>query len=58
MGGGTNDHSAVGSVMSKYLERMCKSNDQILNLAALITKAQQTENKVNPDELFSKISES
>ena len=58
MGGGTSDHATLGSVMSKYLERMCKSNDQILNLASLIAKAEQTEIKVNPDELFSKISES
>ena len=58
MSGGSSDHATLGTVMSKYLERMCKSNDQILNLASLITKAEQTEAKVNPDELFSKISES
>ena len=57
MNGGASDHATLGSVMSKYLERMCKSNDQILNLATLIAKAEQVEEKVNPDELFSKISE-
>ena len=57
MNGGASDHATLGSVMSKYLERMCKSNDQILNLASLITKAEQAEGNVNPDELFSKISE-
>ena len=57
MTGGASDHASLGSVMAKYLERMCKSNDQILNLAALIGKAEQAESKVNPDELFTQISE-
>jgi len=56
MTGSSSDHAALGSVMAKYLERMCKSNDQILSLAAIIAKAESTEDKVNPDELFSKIS--
>ena len=42
--------------MTKYLERMCKSNDQILSLAEMISKAEKAEDGVNPDELFSKIS--
>lgn len=57
MGGGTADHTTVGSVMSKYLERMCKSNDQIIHLAEMISKAEKEETKVDPDDLFSKISE-
>ena len=57
MTGGSAEHATVGSVMSKYLERMCKSNDQILHLADLISKAENSELKVNPDDIFSKISE-
>ena len=56
MTGSASDHAALGSVMSKYLERMCKSNDQILSLAEMISKAERAEDKVNPDDLFSKIS--
>ena len=51
------DHMTLGSIMVKYLERMCKSNEQILSLAEMISKAERAEEKVNPDDLFSKISE-
>jgi hypothetical protein len=50
------DHISVGQIMSKYLERMSKSNDQILKLAELIAK-EETENseELSEDELFLKI---
>ena len=57
MGGGSADHVAIGPTLTKYLERMCKSNDQILSLADLIGKAQQNESRVDPDDLFDKILE-
>lgn len=57
MGNSAADHSALGTVMTKYLERMCKSNDQILSLAELINKAEQNESRVDPDDLFDKILE-
>ena len=37
----TTNHQAYGSIMSKYLERMAKSNDQILKLAELIAKEEE-----------------
>jgi len=55
MKGGTSEHATLGPTMTKYLERMGKSNDQILNLADLISKAEQQESKVDPDDLFDKI---
>ena len=55
MGSNTTDHATLGTTMTKYLERMCKSNDQILQLADLINKAEQQSVKLNPDELFDKI---
>ena len=57
MGAGATDHAALGSTMTKYLERMSKSNDQILKLAELIQKAELAESKVDPNDLFDKISE-
>lgn len=48
-------HEVVGSTMSKYLERMCKSNEQILRLAELIQKAEEKASKIDPEELFDKI---
>ena len=57
MGTSAADHSTLGTIMTKYLERMCKSNDQILSLAELINKAEERESLVNPDELFDRILE-
>lgn len=48
-------HEAIGGTMSKYLERMCKSNEQILRLAELIHKAEEKASKIDSDELFSEI---
>ena len=56
MSGSSSDHATIGGVLTKYLERMCKSNDQILHLADLINKAVSTESNLNSEELFSKIS--
>lgn len=47
-------HTSLGSIMSKYLERMSKSNDQILRLAELIAKEQQTES-ISADDIFNQI---
>ena len=58
MGSGSSDHVTLGAIMTKYLERMGKSNDQILKLAELIQKSEMEETKVDPNDLFSKISES
>jgi len=48
-------HETIGSTMSKYLERMCKSNEQILRLAELIHKAEEKAGKIDSDELFNEI---
>ena len=50
-------HALFGSAISKYLERMAKSNDQILRLAELIAKAEEQQATINPDEIFDKIIE-
>ena len=57
MGTSSTDHVAIGPTMSKYLERMCKSNEQILHLADLINKTEQSESRMDPEDLFSKIVE-
>jgi hypothetical protein len=49
------DHVSVGQIMSKYLERMSKSNDQILKLAELIAREEAAQEEVSEDELFLKI---
>lgn len=55
MQGGVNEHMNIGSIMSKYMERMSKSNDQILKLAELIAKEEEKSEHVSEDDIFSKI---
>ncbi len=49
------NHLQFGTLMSKYLERMAKSNDQILKLAELIAKEQEDLDNVSPNEIFDQI---
>ena len=55
MSGGTNEHMNIGSIMSKYIERMSKSNDQILKLAELISKEEEKSAEVSVDDIFDQI---
>ena len=49
------NHSTHGSLATKYLERMSKSNDQIIKLAELIAKEQERQDVVSPDDIFKSI---
>ena len=51
------EHISVGPILNKYLERMNKSNEQLLKLADLIARAEEQCSKIDPDDLFSKITE-
>jgi hypothetical protein len=51
----TANHIQFGALMAKYLERMSKSNDQILKLAELISKEQEKDDYVSNDEIFNQI---
>ena len=55
MQGGINEHMNIGAVMSKYLERMCRSNDQILKLAELISKEEEKSEAISEDDIFNRI---
>ena len=48
-------HQSVGVLMTKYLERLAKCNDQILKLAELIAKEQEKDMQVSSDDIFDKI---
>ena len=52
---GTTEHITLGPTLAKYLERMSRSNEQILKLAELINKSEERSSKVDPDDIFSKI---
>jgi hypothetical protein len=55
MGTGSTEHATLGTTLTKYLERMSKSNEQILRLAELISKAEEQGKQVHPDDIFSSI---
>ena len=55
MSQGTTEHATLGSTLTKYLERMNKSNDQLLKLAELISKSESEHASINADDLFSQI---
>jgi hypothetical protein len=51
-------HSINGPILAKYLERMCRSNDQLIKLAELIERADQASSKIDVEDMYSKIEES
>ena len=55
MQGGVNEHMNIGAIVSKYIERMSKSNDQILKLAELIAKEEEKSESISSDDIFSQI---
>lgn len=48
-------HATYGTQVAKYLERMAKSNDQLIKLAELISAAEKESNSFNPETIFDKI---
>lgn len=50
-------HAIHGPIMAKYIERVSRSNDQIIRLAELVAEAQAAETaSINPGDIFDKIS--
>ena len=57
MGQASTDHLAMGVTLVKYLEKMTKSNQQLLELSALISKDEEQNTKIDPDDIFRRIGE-
>lgn len=54
--GKPSEHVENGPVLAKYIERMSRSNDQILKLAELIQHAQEQESSVKDEgDIFDQI---
>ena len=51
--GNAANHNILGPVIAKYLERMSRANDQILKLAELVAREEETD--INPDSIFDSI---
>lgn len=49
------EHAVHGKTLSSYIEKMSKSNDQIIRLAELIAKSEKSKDEFDPEELFKKI---
>lgn len=54
MSGASTEHAALGPMLVRYLERMGKSNDQLIKLADMISASEKGE-KLTPDEMFDAI---
>lgn len=55
MGKTATDHAAMGSVLVKYLEKMSKSNQQLIDLSLLMSKDEEQSHGIDPDDLFREI---
>jgi hypothetical protein len=50
------EHAVHGRSLSSYIEKMSKSNDQLIRLAELVSKAEKVNDEIDPEEMFKKIS--
>jgi len=55
MGNSLADNISVGPTLAKYLERMNKSNDQLIKLAELVAKEEERSETLDPEDIFKKI---
>ena len=49
------EHAVHGRTMAAYIERMTRSNDQLIKLAEVITNLNPNDDKFDPDKLFAQI---
>lgn len=49
------EHAVHGKTIATYIERMSRSNEQLIKLAELIAKAQAKDESIDPDDMFAKI---
>jgi hypothetical protein len=55
MGGSAADHATLGMTLTKYLERMSKSNEQLLALSKQIAESESATEQISEDEIFDRI---
>lgn len=48
-------HSLIGGVLAKYLERMSRANDQLIKLAEMISQEIEQQNRIDPDDIYSQM---
>lgn len=57
IGNSAQDHLAMGATLVKYLEKMSKSNQQLLELSQLISRDEEQNTKIDPEDMFKRIEE-
>ena len=55
MGQTSTDHMAMGTTLVKYLEKMSKANQQLLDLSSIISRDDEQNSQVDPDDIFRQI---
>ena len=51
------NHAIYGAQASKYLERLCKTNEQLLKLSEVISNETEVQTEINSNDLFNRIEE-
>jgi hypothetical protein len=51
------NHAIHAQNMAKYIEKMSRSNDQLLKLAELIAAAEEKSEEINAENIYSAIEE-
>jgi hypothetical protein len=51
----TTQHAVHGKTIAAYIERMSRSNEQLIKLAELIAKAQSKDENIDYEDIFNKI---
>lgn len=49
------EHAVHGKSLASYIEKMSKANDQLIRLAELVSKAEKTNDEIDPEEMFKRI---
>lgn len=50
------EHAIHGKMLSSYIERMSKANDQLIRLAELVSKSEtKSEQDIDPEEMFKRL---
>lgn len=55
LGQSSTDHIAMGATLVRYLEKMTKSNQQLLELSEHISKDTEQSTKIDPEDMFKRI---
>jgi hypothetical protein len=49
------EHAVHGKTIATYIERMSRANDQLIKLAELIAKADETNESIDPEDMYDRI---